>query len=124
MKKIPTVLFVLAMTVSGFANLLRAPNVVEVAARLGYPVYIASILGVWKLLGALAISTTSIHKIPRLREWAYAGFFFNLSGAVISHIASGDTLASSVPAAALLALGTVSYALSQTQVSEPTRRVA
>ena len=89
------------MTASGFANVFRAPNVVEVAARLGYPVYIASILGVWKLLGALAIGTADFHKMPRLREWAYAGFFFDLSGAIISHVASNDTIASSVPAAAL-----------------------
>ena len=108
----------------GIFQLLGNPGAVEGIRHLGYPAHFIILLGVWKLLGALAISTTSIHKIPRLREWAYAGFFFNLSGAVISHIASGDTLASSVPAAALLALGTVSYALSQTQVSEPTRRVA
>ncbi len=111
MKKVSTVLFVLAMTASGIANILRAPNVVEVAARLGYPVYIASILGVWKLLGVLAIGTAGIHKMPRLREWAYAGFFFNLSGAIISHVAVGDTLASSVPAAALLGLGAAAYFL-------------
>src|SRR6478735_7610017 len=84
MKKVPTVLFVLTMTASGFANVLRAPNVVEVASRLGYPVYIASILGVWKLLGVLAIGTAGIHKMPRLREWAYVGFFFDLSGAILS----------------------------------------
>lgn len=111
MKKVPTVLFVLTMTASGFANVLRAPNVVEVASRLGYPVYIASILGVWKLLGVLAIGTASIHRMPRLREWAYAGFFFDLSGAILSHLAAGDTLASSLPAAALLGLGSAAYFL-------------
>lgn len=121
MKKVPTVLFVLAMTASGFANVLRAPNVVEVAARLGYPLYIASILGVWKLLGALAVGTADFHKMPRLREWAYAGFFFGLSGAVISHVASNDTIASSVPAAALLGLGTVSYLLSSHSISTAPR---
>src|SRR3954466_1745021 len=118
MKKIPTVLFALAMTASGFANLLRAPNVVEVAARLGYPVYIATILGAWKLLGVLAIGTAGIHKLPRLREWAYAGFFFDLSGAIISHVAAGDPFASSLPAAALFGLGTVSYVLSR-PIREP-----
>src|SRR5689334_20892523 len=111
MKKLPTVLFVLAMTASGIANVLHAPNVVEVASRLGYPVYIASILGVWKLLGVLAIATAGMHKMPRLREWAYAGFFFDLSGAILSHVAVGDTLAASLPAAALLALGSAAYFL-------------
>ena len=118
MKKVPTVLFVLTMTASGFANVLRAPNVVEVASRLGYPVYIASILGVWKLLGVLAIGTAGIHRMPRLREWAYAGFFFDLSGAILSHAAAGDTLASSLPAAALLGLGSASYFLSQHQATQ------
>lgn len=118
MKKVPTVLFVLAMTASGFANVLRAPNVVEVASRLGYPVYIASILGVWKLLGAVAIATAGIHKMPRLREWAYAGFFFDLSGAILSHVAAGDLLASSLPAAALLGLGSAAYFLSSHQTTQ------
>jgi hypothetical protein len=115
MKKVPLALFVLAMTASGFANVLRAPNVVEVASRLGYPAYIASILGVWKLLGVLAIGTAGIHKMPRLREWAYAGFFFGLSGAILSHVAAGDTVASSFPAAALLGLGSAAYILSSPQ---------
>src|SRR4051812_25648166 len=118
MKKVPTVLFVLAMTASGFANVLRAPNVVEVASRLGYPVYIASILGVWKLLGVLAIGTAGIHRKPRLREWAYAGFFFDLSGAILSHVAAGDTLASSLPAAALLGLGSAAYFLNPQQATQ------
>jgi len=118
MKKVPTVLFVLTMTASGFANVLRAPNVVEVASRLGYPVYIASILGVWKLLGVLAIGTAGIHRMPRLREWAYAGFFFDLSGAILSHVAAGDTLASSLPAAALLGLGSAAYFLSPDQAMQ------
>ncbi|RYZ03322.1 MAG: DoxX family protein [Myxococcales bacterium] len=115
MKKVPLVLFVLAMTASGFANVLRAPNVLEVAFRLGYPAYIASILGVWKLLGVLAIGTAGIHKMPRLREWAYAGFFFGLSGAILSHVSAGDTFGSSLPAAALLGLGSAAYFLSSHQ---------
>ena len=109
MKKVPTVLFVLTMTASGFANVLRAPNVVEVASRLGYPVYIASILGVWKLLGVLAIGTASIHRMPRLREWAYAGFTFDACGAFASHLSAGDALPIALVPAAFFVLQLVSY---------------
>jgi hypothetical protein len=56
-------------------------------ARLGYPVYLATILGVWKLLDAAAITEAGL---PRLKEWAYAGMFFNLTGAGLSHAASGN----------------------------------
>jgi hypothetical protein len=56
-------------------------------ARLGYPVYLATILGVWKLLGAAAITAPGL---LHLREWAYAGMFFNLTGAALSHAASSD----------------------------------
>jgi hypothetical protein len=56
-------------------------------AHLGYPVYILAMLGAWKVLGVVAVL---IPKFPLLKEWAYAGFFFIIAGAVYSHIASGD----------------------------------
>jgi uncharacterized membrane protein YphA (DoxX/SURF4 family) len=55
--------------------------------RLGYPAYFLVILGVWKLLGAVAVV---IPRFPRLKEWAYAGVVFNFTGALVSHVASGD----------------------------------
>jgi hypothetical protein len=58
-----------------------------VIERLGYPTYFLVILGVWKLLGAVALV---IPRFPRLKEWAYAGVVFNLTGALISHVVSGD----------------------------------
>ena len=57
--------------------------------HLGYPVYFLTILGVWKILGVVAVL---IPKFPLLKEWAYAGFFFVMSGAVFSHIAVGDSV--------------------------------
>jgi hypothetical protein len=69
------------------ADILHAPMMMASLARLGYPVYLATILGVWKLLGAAAITAPGL---PRLKEWAYAGMFFNLTGAALSHAASGD----------------------------------
>jgi hypothetical protein len=56
--------------------------------HLGYPIYFLTILGIWKLLGVVALLSP---KFPLLKEWAYAGFFFTLSGAAISHIAMGDS---------------------------------
>ena len=55
--------------------------------QLGYPDYFAVILGVWKVLGGVAVL---IPRCPRLKEWAYAGMFFDLSGASASHFSSGD----------------------------------
>lgn len=56
-------------------------------AHLGYPSYLLTILGVWKILGVVAVL---IPKFPILKEWAYAGFFFTMTGAVFSHAAVGD----------------------------------
>jgi uncharacterized membrane protein YphA (DoxX/SURF4 family) len=55
--------------------------------RLGYPAYLLKILGVWKPLGAIALL---VPRFPRLKEWAYAGTFFNMTGAAASSMASGD----------------------------------
>ena len=74
--------------------------------RLGYPVYLLTILGVWKILGVVAVL---IPKYPVLKEWAYAGFFFAMSGAVISHIVSGDPVSQIFPALLLMVLTVVSW---------------
>ena len=55
--------------------------------QLGYPVYFLTILGIWKMLGVI---TVLIPRFPLLKEWAYAGFFFVMSGAVFSHVANGN----------------------------------
>ena len=74
--------------------------------HLGYPVYFLTLLGVWKILGAAAVL---IPKLPLLKEWAYAGFFFVMSGAVFSHIASGDAVKEVFPALLLMTLVVVSW---------------
>ena len=56
----------------------RVPGNVEGLVRLGYPAYFVMIIGFWKVLGAVAILTPGF---PRLKEWAYAGIFFNMTGA-------------------------------------------
>lgn len=57
-----------------------------VVPELGYPMYFFAILGVWKVLGAIAIL---VPRFPRLKEWAYAGIFFDLTGAAVSCAAVG-----------------------------------
>ena len=75
------------MTATGIVQILQIKEEVDMMAHLGYPLYFLVILGVWKLLGVIAIL---IPKFPLLKEWAYAGFFFAMSGAIISHFAKGD----------------------------------
>ena len=77
----------LALGVTGAADLLRVPAITEALAHLGYPAYFATILGTWEVLGAAALVAPGL---PRLKEWAYAGMFFALTGAAWSHAASGD----------------------------------
>lgn len=84
---VATIWLVLGMLSTGIVQLLKVEDEVSKITRLGYPVYILTILGIWKLLGVVAVL---INKYPLLKEWAYAGFFFAMSGAVISHIISGS----------------------------------
>ena len=65
---------------------LLKPNV-EGMQALGYPIYMMLILGTWKVLGSFALLAP---RFPRLKEWAYAGMFFNMTGAAISHAVVGD----------------------------------
>jgi uncharacterized membrane protein YphA (DoxX/SURF4 family) len=71
----------------GIAQAMQVQGVIQGFKPLGYPTYFISIIGVWKVLGIIAIL---IPGFPLLKEWAYAGIFFVMSGAVISHIASND----------------------------------
>src|SRR5436190_24221274 len=83
-----------------------APPGVYGITHLGYPVYLLTIVGVWKILGVVALL---IPKFPLLKEWAYAGFFFIMSGAVFSHIAIGDSVNEIFPSLLLLILVAVSW---------------
>jgi uncharacterized membrane protein YphA (DoxX/SURF4 family) len=83
-----TVLLALELVLGGIWDVLRVPQVHVIIDRLGYPAYFLVILGIWKLLGAVAVI---VPRFPRLKEWAYAGVVFNLTGALISNLASGVT---------------------------------
>src|SRR5256886_11900585 len=82
-----------------------APPGVYGITHLGYPIYFLTILGVWKILGVLAVL---IPKFPLLKEWTYAGFFFAMSGAIFSHIAVGDPVKENILALLLLILTVIS----------------
>ena len=84
---VATALLVSELVLGGTWDVLRVTHVRVVMERLGYPSYFVVILGVWKLLAAVALV---IPRYPRLKEWAYAGVVFNLTGALVSHVASGD----------------------------------
>ena len=83
-----------------------APPGVYGITHLGYPIYFLTILGIWKILGVVALL---IPKFPLLKEWAYAGLFFSMSGAVFSHIAVGDPVKEIIPSLLLLVLTVMSW---------------
>ena len=82
-----TALVVLAFAGSGFANLFHVAHVAEDMGHLGYPSYFMTILGTWKVLGAIAIGAPGL---ARAKEWAYAGMIFDLTGAAASRAAVND----------------------------------
>lgn len=92
-----------ALGAIGLADLLRLPPILEGLTHLGYPAYFPTILGAWMVLGGAAMLAPG----PRLlKEWAYAGVFFTLTGAALSHAASGDPAGKIVlPLAVLLVVG-------------------
>lgn len=84
---IATTLLAVGMLGSGLSQIFQAKEMVALVAPLGYPTYFLYIIGVWKILGVIAIVVPGF---TLLKEWAYAGFFFVMTGALVSHLASGD----------------------------------
>ena len=100
---VTTALVVFELVLGGVWDVMRVPQARELIERLGYPPYFLVILGIWKLLGAVALV---IPRFPRLKEWAYAGVLFDMTGAVASLWASG-----------LIDAGTVAYPIIMTGVA-------
>lgn len=94
--------------VPGVGLLGRVAHFTEDMARLGYPFYFLSFLGVWKILGAVAIL---VPRFPRVKEWAYAGMTFDLTGAVVSRAVSGDAAFSVVIPLVVAIIVAASWAL-------------
>ena len=110
-----TVLIVLETLVGGVTDLIHGrsilvagPPVADVVTHLGYPLYFLGIIGVWKLLGGI---TLLVPGYPRLKEWAYAGIFFELSGAAVSWLAREQNLGEAVVPMLLALLTLGSWAL-------------
>jgi hypothetical protein len=105
-----TVAFSLVMTGSALLFLSGAPKVADSLRALGYPAYVAKLLGIAKLCGVAALWLP----MPKVfREWAYAGFVFNLVGAVVSHLASPGPHGHAVQPALLLVPLLLSYLFRQ-----------
>jgi uncharacterized membrane protein YphA (DoxX/SURF4 family) len=103
-----TVFLVLNMVSGGLAELAQFPGNVEGMQALGYPLYLMTILGTWKMLGSITLLAP---RFPRLKEWAYAGIFFNMTGAAISHAVVGDEAWHVWYTASLALVALVSWAL-------------
>lgn len=94
--------------VHGGTMLFAGPPVEGIVTHLGYPVYILTILGMWKIPGALVIAAPGL---PRLKEWAYAGIVFELTGAAASYMLRGEMTSDLVAPVILAALAIASWAL-------------
>ena len=97
-----------AFLASGAAELAGAPAAVTATLGLGYPAYVLTILGLWKVLSVPALLAP---RLPRLKEWAYAGIFFDLTGAAASHAFSGESLGKIATPLVLLLIAVASWAL-------------
>jgi uncharacterized membrane protein YphA (DoxX/SURF4 family) len=103
---VATIWLALGMVSTGIVQLLKLKEEADMFAHLGYPLYFLTILGIWKILGVVAVL---IPKFPLLKEWAYAGFFFAMTGAIFSHIAAGDSATDFFGPSLLIALTVVSW---------------
>lgn len=103
---VSTLWLALGMVSTGIVQLLNIRSEVEFILQLGYPMYFLTLLGIWKILGSIAVL---VPKFPVIKEWAYAGFFFSMSGAIYSHIAMHHGMKEIFPPLLLLILTVVSW---------------
>lgn len=103
-----TALAALAFTGSGIMNIMQPPELAELIAHLEYPAWFTQWLGTWKLAGVVVLLAPGL---PRLKEWATAGFVIAMTSASVSHIAAGDAIGQAVPPLVLLSLVLLSYFL-------------
>jgi hypothetical protein len=101
-----TALFAALMGLPAIADIMKVPDAVTIMNHLGYPNYFIPFIGVAKVLGSIAIL---IPGFPRIKEWAYAGLFFDLIGATYSELATDGLQAGQAFMILPIALGIVSY---------------
>ncbi len=103
---VSTIYLSFAMLAGGIQQTLQIGGYNEIVTKLGYPLYMLSILGVWKILGVITIL---LPKYTLFKEWAYAGFFFAMSGAAASHLIIGEPFVDALPAIILLITTIISW---------------
>ena len=103
---VATILFSMAMMLSGITELMQNEQSKEVLLHLGYPIYLNLILGVAKVLGAIALLQM---KFKTIKEWAYCGFAIDIIGASASIYFAGDGISKALFPAVFLAVMFVSY---------------
>jgi uncharacterized membrane protein YphA (DoxX/SURF4 family) len=105
---VTTGLVAVAFFITGIGNLIPIAHIAEDMAHLGYPPYFHIILGTWKIMGAVTIV---FPRTPRIKEWAYAGMMFDLTGAAFSRFASSDSVITIIVPIAIAILVVTSCAL-------------
>lgn len=103
---IATLWLSLGMMSTGIVQLLKVDSEIEFILNMGYPVYFLTIISIWKILGVIAVL---LPKFLLVKEWAYAGFFFCMSGAIFSHLALNHTFKEIAPPLLLLTLTVISW---------------
>ncbi|GLV54172.1 hypothetical protein KDH_10200 [Dictyobacter sp. S3.2.2.5] len=103
-----TAALVFVMFAGAMGELTQQFGTVETHTVLGYPLFLLNIIGTWKILGVIAIV---VPRFPRLKEWAYAGMFFNMTGAFVSHAMVGDSKFHLIYTGSVLLLVVASWAL-------------
>ena len=93
---------------SGLGALTRQGFLVEITQGLGFPLYIMGFLGTAYIFAAVALI---VPRFPRVKEWAYAGVVFAMTGALASHIFSGDAFAQSLGSLIVMSFAVASYVL-------------
>jgi uncharacterized membrane protein YphA (DoxX/SURF4 family) len=106
----------LGMVSTAIVQLMKSKDELTNFTNLGYPAYLMTIIGVWKILGVIAVL---VPRRPLLKEWAYAGFFFVMSGAIISHIIVNDPFSKTFPAVLLFVLVIISWYFRPTERKFP-----
>lgn len=101
-----TLWLALGMLSTGIVQLMKMQEEVDSMKHLGYPIYFLTLLGIWKILGVAVIL---IPKFTLVKEWAYAGFFFAMSGAIISHLTIDGLTSKIFPPLLLLVLTVLSW---------------
>lgn len=102
-----TALLAFVLLSGGVAPLTNHADAAAGLAQLGYPAYLLVILGVWKVAGGLVVLAPGL---PRLKEWAYAGAVFDLTGAAASHLARGNNAGHVIAPLVLAIVALVSWA--------------